>query len=325
LASPFSGQEVERDLRPTVSAFKFDLARTLSSVVALESRISEGASTAEALGTERLGNGVVIGTEGLVLTIGYLVTEADEVVLTTGDGRRVPAHVLGADQATGFGLVHALEPLDLPALSIGDSGAVRRNDQLISAGAGGRSHALMSHLVARAPFTGYWEYHLDEAFFVGPAHPHWGGSGLINSAGELVGIGSIYLEQRTETGEVRPLNMYVPTQLLTPILADLSAGRPTQSPRPWIGVIAQEVGSRVIVMSVSAGGPAEAAGLEEGDIIVTIAGLRVTDLGGFYQQLWALGPAGVTAPVVVMREEQVLEFDIQTADRSARLKKRRLN
>ena len=81
--------------------------------MALEARIREDAYSARTLGTERLGNAIVIGAEGLMLTIGYLVTEAEEVIVTTNDGARIEAHVLGIDQATGFGLLHALEPLGL--------------------------------------------------------------------------------------------------------------------------------------------------------------------------------------------------------------------
>lgn len=325
MTSPFSGLEVDRRLRPTADAYAFDLSACLTSVVALEASVSDDASTAEALGTHRVGNGVVIGAEGLVLTIGYLITEADEVILTTGDGRRVQAHVLGVDAATGFGLVHALEPLDLPAVPIGTSRSVSKDETVLVAGAGGRAHAMSGVLIGRAPFAGYWEYYLDEALFVGPAHPHWSGAALINAAGELVGLGSLYIEQRAASGEAQPLNMFVPAELLQPILADLKAGRPARAPRPWIGVITQEGESLVVVTGVSDGGPADRAGLEEGDVVRAIGGEKVSDLAGFYRTLWALGPPGVTARLVVQRDQQMLSIDIQTMDRAARLKKRRLN
>jgi S1-C subfamily serine protease len=325
MTSRFAGLEVDKVLRPTAGAFKFDLAACLNSVVAVETTVSAEASTAEALGTHRIGNGIVIGAEGLVLTIGYLVTEAEAVILTTGDGRRIEAHVLGVDAATGFGLVHALEPLNLPALPIGDSRSVGKDETVLVAGAGGRSHALSGVLLARTPFAGYWEYYLDEALFVGPAHPHWSGAALINGAGEVVGVGSLYVEQRTGEGELLPLNMFVPAELLKPILADLRAGRAVRAPRPWLGVIAQEVDSLVVVLDVTDGGPADQAGLEQGDIVRAIGGEKVTDLAGFYRSLWALGPPGVTAPLIVQRDQQMLSIDVPTIDRASRLKKRRLN
>jgi S1-C subfamily serine protease len=325
VASPFVGLEVEEELRPNARAFDFDLKRRLSSVVALEARIPSDAFSAEALGAERLGNAVVISAEGLVLTIGYLITEAEEVTLTTGDGRRVPGYALGVDHASGLGLVQALEPLDLPALPIGDSRRVRPQDVVISAGGGGRTHALTGRLLAHEPFAGYWEYLLEDALFVEPAHPHWSGAALISSAGDLVGIGSLRVEQRVENGEVQPLNMFVPAELLPPILDDLARGRPASPARPWVGVFAQELDAHVVVLEVSARGPAAQAGLRRGDIVREVAGARVTDLASFYTRVWALGPPGVIVPLTIQRGDGVLHPEIQSIDRATKLRKRRLN
>jgi S1-C subfamily serine protease len=323
--SPFIGLEVEEELRPSARAFAFDLHRRLSSVVALEAKIAEDAFTARALGVERIGNAVVIGEEGLLLTIGYLVTEAEEATLTVGDGRKVPAHVLGVDAATGFGLLHALEPLDLPAMPIGDSRLLGPNEPLISAGGGGRTHALSGRLLGRAPFSGYWEYHLDDALFVEPAHPHWSGAALINGKGELVGLGSLRVEQTDSSGEVRPLNMFVPAELFAPIKDELARGRQATPPRPWLGVFAQEVEGQVVVLDVAPDGPAARAEVRRGDIIREVAGKRVRELAGFYQKLWSLGAPGVLAPLTLQRGGDVFKVEIRTADRAAKLKKPRLN
>ncbi|MBV9511081.1 MAG: serine protease [Caulobacteraceae bacterium] len=325
MGSPFAGLEVEKEFRPDAQACGFDLNRALSSVVALQARVGEDAFTAETLGVERTGNGVVIGADGLVLTIGYLVTEADQVTLTTADGRRVPAHVLGVDAATGFGLVYALEPLEAPALPIGDSRSLEPPEPVIVAGGGGRAHALAGRMLARAPFSGYWEYHLDEALFVGPAHPHWSGAALINAAGELVGLGSLRMEQQASDGEVRPLNMFVPIELLAPIREDLAGGRPATPPRPWIGVFCQEVAGHVVVIDVSAGGPAAKAGFQGGDVIRQVGRRRVTDLAEFYKAVWSLGAPGVTAPITLSRGGETLEVEVETIDRAAKLRKRRFN
>jgi S1-C subfamily serine protease len=325
VASPFASLEVDEALRPIAQLFDFDLDRRLSSVLVLESRISEQAASAKTLGTYRPGNGIVIGAEGLILTIGYLITEADEVIVTTGDGRRIAAHVLGTDQATGFGLVHALEPLGLPAMPIGDSRKLRTETAVISAGGGGRAHALCGQPLARAPFAGYWEYYLEEALFVGPAHPHWSGAALIGPGGDLVGVGSLRMEQLEENGDISPMNMFVPAELLPPILDDLARGRPARSPRPWLGVISRELSSHVVIQDVTPGGPAARAELRRGDIVLALAGERVTDLGGFYQQLWALGPPGVVVPLRIQRESDVFTVEVRSADRLAMQRKRRFN
>jgi S1-C subfamily serine protease len=325
VVSPFASLEVDEALRPIAQLFDFDLDRRLSSVLVLESRVSEQAASAKTLGTYRPGNAIVIGSEGLILTIGYLITEADEVTVTTGDGRRIAAHVLGIDQATGFGLVHALEPLGLPAMPIGDSRKLRTETAVISAGGGGRAHALCGQPLARAPFAGYWEYYLEEALFVGPAHPHWSGAALIAPGGDLVGVGSLRMEQLDENGDISPLNMFVPAELLPPILDDLARGRPTRPPRPWLGVISQVVSSHVVIQDVTPGGPAARAELRRGDVVHALAGERVTDLGGFYQQLWALGPPGVVVPLTIQRESDVFDVEIRSADRLAMQRKRRFN
>lgn len=325
MASPFKDYEVQQAYRPEPGAFEFDLDRALSAVVVLEAKISEDAFTAKSLGDERFGNAVVISDKGLLLTIGYLVMEAEEVILTANDGRRIPAHVLGVDPATGFGLLQALEPLDLPALPIGDSRRLRPDEALIAAGGGGHAHALAGELLGRTPFAGYWEYYLEDALFVGPDHPLWGGAALINEAGELVGIGSLRVDSQDEEGRVVPLNMFVPAELLPPILDDLANGRPASAPRPWLGVFAQDVQGHVVVADVTEGGPAGRAELRRGDVIRSVAGRRVADLADFYKRLWALGAPGVTVPLTLQRGSDVFDVEVRSADRASRLKKRRLH
>ena len=325
MTSPFNGLEVAEAMRPSPRGSRFDLERALSSVLTLEAQVPDDAFTARALGTERVGNAVVIGEDGLVLTIGYLITEAEEVVLTTSTGRRVPAHVLGQDQATGFGLVQALEPLDLPALPLGDSRRLGPDDAVIVAGGGGRAHALTGRVAVRERFAGYWEYLLDDALFTTPAHPHWSGAALIGPSGELVGLGSLRVEQESPSGVVTPLNMSVPAELLPPILDQLVRGQSNQPPRPWLGVFTQESGSNVVILDVATGGPASRAELRRGDVVLAVGGEPVSDLAEFYSQLWALGPAGVYVPLKLWRDGDVFDVEIRSIDRATVLKKRRFN
>jgi S1-C subfamily serine protease len=325
VSSPFDGYEVDARLRPSASAYAFDLDSALSAVVALEARVPEGAFTARSLGVYRIGNGVAIGSNGLLLTMGYLVMEAQEVVLTGDDGRRVRAHVLGADPVTGFGLVQALEPLGTPTLAIGDSRRLKAGERVVIAGAGGRAHSAAGRVVARMPFAGYWEYFLDNAIMTEPAHPHWSGAALIAEDGKLAGVGSLSLERQTPNGRTMPMNMFVPIELLPPILDDLAQGKPPHPSRPWLGVLAQETGSDVVLAGVSPGGPAARAELRAGDVILEVGGTRVADLAGFYRRLWAQGPAGAVIPLRVRREEDVFDLEIRSADRLAMLKKPKLN
>jgi S1-C subfamily serine protease len=323
--TPFEGYEVEARLRPSAEAYRFDLDHVLASVVALEAKVPSDAYTAAILGTERVGNGVVVGPSGLVLTMAYLITEAEEVVLTRNDGRRIPAHVLGLDGRSGLGLVQALEPLDLPVITLGSAQDLEAGAPVIAAGAGGRAHAAASKVLARIPFAGYWEYLLDEAIITAPAHPHWSGAALIGPKGDLVGLGSLTLEGRDQNGDTRPLNMFVPAELLPPILDDLARGKTPHPPRPWLGVFAQEMENHVVVVGISPRGPAARAEIKPGDLILAVDGQPVSDLTEFYAVMWSLGEAGVTVPLKILREGDAFEVEVRSMDRNALLKKRRLN
>src|SRR5690242_20112302 len=253
--APLSENKVPPAAQPQPADYSFDLDRALGAVVGLHSLVPGGALTAEVLGTERAGNGVVID-KGLVLTIGYLITEAETVWIHCSDGNAVEGHVLGFDFETGFGMVQALGRLDVTPLPLGKSADVKVGSRVVTGGAGGRAHSLAGKVIAREPFAGYWEYALDEAIFVAPAHPNWGGTALISERGELVGIGSLQLETMTEGATLRPANMMVPIDLLKPVLADIRAyGRVNKPARPWLGLYSTEVDDKVVVADVASNGP----------------------------------------------------------------------
>ncbi|HEV2559743.1 MAG TPA: S1C family serine protease [Microvirga sp.] len=315
------------EFQPDQDRLAYDLSAALSSVVSLRARVPEDAYTAETLGTERAGQGVVIRSDGLVLTIGYLVTEAHEVWLTTREGRTVGAHVLAYDYATGFGLVQALGSLDAPVLPLGDSRKAAVQQEVVVAGAGGRARSLQARIVAKQEFAGYWEYLLDEAIFTAPAHPNWGGTALIGPRGDLLGIGSLQLQHRAAGGRIVPLNMVVPIDLLKPILDDmLTHGRVNRPSRPWLGLFAHETDEdQVAIIGLAGDGPAKRAGLRAGDVVHAVAGEAVPSLAGFYRAVWALGDAGVDVPLSVEREGDRFDLTVTSGDRGRFLKGARLH
>ena len=315
---PASGQ-------PRAENYAFDLDKTLSAVMAVTARVPADAFTAETLGTERSGNGVLIRADGIVLTIGYLVTEAEEVWLTTNSGTVVPAHVIAIDQTTGFGLVQALGTLDVPALKLGDSSRVMPGEPVVVGGAGGRTKSVTATVLARQEFAGYWEYLLEDAFFTAPAHPHWGGTALIGKNGDLLGIGSLQLQHQTPNGQVAPMNMMVPIEFLEPVLDDLLAQTPHTVPRPWLGVFVSEDDERIVVVGLAGNGPAKRAGLRAGDAILAVDGEAVQSLSGFYRRLWALGDAGIDVPLTLEREGDVFDVRIASGDRRRFLKAPRMH
>ena len=248
----------------------------------------EDARSIATLGKERQGSGVLIGDDGLVLTIGYLILEADQVDLVAGDGRRVPARVVAYDLASGFGLVQALAPLGIAPAPLGVSAAVASDEPLLFASGGDERDLSLARMVSRRPFSGYWEYHIEGALFTAPARTDHSGAGLFNADGELVGVGSLVVGNAAGgSGPAMRGNMFVPVDLLKPILAELRArGSSRSSSRAWLGLNCVEVGGQVRVVRLSADSPAEAAGLQPGDVIVAVDGVRVADLASFYRTLW---------------------------------------
>ena len=316
--------KVPASAQPRAEDYGYDLERALSSVVGLHSIVPPDAFTAETLGVERAGNGVLIDN-GLVLTIGYLITEAATVWLHLGDGHVVEGHALGFDQETGFGLVQALGRVELPSLPIGSSKTVEIGERVVIGGAGGRTRSLAGRIAAKQEFAGYWEYVLNEAIFTFPAHPNWGGTGLISPKGELIGVGSLQLERARE-GKNEHLNMIVPIDLLPPILDDLRKfGRVNKPARPWLGLYSTEIEDKIVAVGIAPKGPAARAELKTGDVILAVDGETVSTLAGLYRKVWSLGQAGVEVPLTMYRDGVTFEVRVNSSDRTKFLKTPRMH
>lgn len=318
--------QIDPALQPGPDDVNYDLERALSSVVALRSQIPEDALTASMLGTERAGHGVVIDERGLVLTVGYLVTEAETIWLVDINGAATPGHALGYDQETGLGLVQALGKLNLPALKFGNSSDVTTGDDVILGGYGGMRNAVKARVVSKREFAGYWEYVLDEGIFTSPPHPSWGGAALLNSAGELIGIGSLFVQQALPGEDRHDGNLIIPIDLLKPILEDLkNFGRRQKPARPWLGMITTEVNGALVVAGMVDDGPADRAGVSVGDIVLGVNREPVNDLALMFRRIWSMGPAGTDIPLNLQRDDDQLEVHVQSVSRYDMLKSPQLH
>jgi S1-C subfamily serine protease len=323
---PNADWEIPANLQPDPDDYSFDLERSMRAVVGLRTFVPADAFTAGSLGTERAGSGVVIRESGLVATIGYLITEAETIWITSSDGRAIAGHAMAYDQETGFGLVQALGQLALPALELGDSDALKVGDQVVFAASGGRHHAVETRVVGRQEFAGYWEYVLDDAIFTAPAHPFWGGCGLIGGDGKLMGIGSLILQHGDGKGRRLDMNMVVPIGLLAPILNDLlTYGRVNRPARPWLGMFATESDETLVVGDVSSDGPAKQAGVRAGDQILAVNGEEVPDLAGLWRRVWASGSAGAEVQLELRRDNRRITIALRSADRAKFLKSPKLH
>jgi S1-C subfamily serine protease len=310
-------------LQPQPDELRFDLEAALKAVVLVHAEIPDEAFTASILGTERIGHGTVIGPDGLVLTMGYLITEAETIWLTAHDGTVVPGHALAYDQVTGFGLILPLGSLDVAPIGRGSAANTVVGDGVIVIGHGGVEHSLDAKVIARREFAGYWEYLLDDALFTSPPHPQWGGTALVGQDGRLLGVGSL-LVQETVGAETIDANMFVPIDLLDPILEDMKKlGRPARNPRPWLGMYTTPMQGSLVVGALTQGGPAHRAGVRLGDVVLEVAGEPVADLADLFRRVWDTGSAGTEVPLTLARGKSTSRIRVTSADREDFLTKPR--
>lgn len=292
-----------------------DAEKLFAAIVKVNVRATPEARSSATLGPEREGTGIVIGDKGLILTIGYLIVEAEAVTVVDSKGRTLAAKVVGYDHATGFGLVRTLAPLDVKPVAFGDSTRVTERDPVMIASIG-EDGISFAFVVSKRPFSGSWEYALDQAIFTSPPILNWSGAALLDKDGKLLGVGSLIVRDATLEEPKVPGNMFVPIDLLKPIMADMiKAGRRAGPARPWLGVATDEVQGRLVVSRVSPDGPADLAGVKVGDIILGVGGEGVRSQPEFYRKVWARGGAGAAIPLKLLQGVDVNEVPVVSIDR----------
>jgi serine protease Do len=299
------------------------LTRATAAVVGVRVVATAGAASADSLGRERVGSGVVIGADGLVLTIGYLMLEAENIQIVTQDNKTLPARAVAYDLATGFGLLRPLLPMrGIAPVPLGSASASNEGEPVLAVVGGEDGGYAITRLVSKRPFSGYWEYHIDTALFTSPPVGNHSGAPLFNQRGELLGIGSLFVANAAAADRQSPGNMFVPVDLLKPILAELQQnGASRQSRRPWLGLTSSEVDEQVRIVRVSKDGPAQAAGLRAGDVVLAIDGVQVGTLEAFYKKLWAHPQPDPEVRLTVQRDGDVRTVTVKAVDRMTTLAK----
>jgi S1-C subfamily serine protease len=310
---------VQASALPKPSAAAGDLTRFNNSIVRIEAKVPSEATTAQSLGSERVGTGIILD-DRTVLTIGYLTLEADDVMVVTGSGKRIPGSVAGYDHASGFGLVRSVLPLDGRPMPLGDSDAVREKQRVLTLGQG-EPEATEIYVLSRKPFAAGWEYLLESPIFTFPPVNNWSGAALIGLDGRLIAVGSLIVNDAATQQANVPGNLWVPVNLLKPIMADLLSKGRREGGNPWLGVTTEAVRGNLMVVRVARDGPAEAAGVAAGDIVLSVNGERVIDQAEFYRKVWKVGPAGATIPVRVLKGGDVRDLSIKSIDRADFLRK----
>lgn len=286
-------------------------------VVKIRSIVPKDSRTASTLGTEREGSGVIIDGKGNILTIGYLIVEAESIEVFGPEDKPIRATFVGYDHSTGFGLLRTEKPLGVEPIKLGEASKLKAGDPVLVAGYGGADSVQRAAVISRKEFAGYWEYLLDEPIFTTPAYPNFGGAALIGRDGRLLGIGSLFTQVAVQGFGSIPCNVFVPIDLLTPILDDLlTTGRSRKPPRPWLGINSEEARGRIFITQVTPGGPAERAGLLPDDLVLMVNGKEVNGLANFYRAIWGLGQAGVDVSLSLLRGTRVLNLTVHSGDRN---------
>ena len=298
----------------------------LGTVVSINAHIPEDAMSAELLGTERSGHGAVIRADGLIVTAGYLILDAGSVWVGTDTDTVVPAYVVANDFESGLGLLKPALPINIPAIELDRAGDLGIGEPVFVVGSGGISDTIEAGVVAKKEFAGRWEYLLDEAVYTSPPHSNWAGTALLNGSGRLCGIGSMLVQDPEVSDQEAAVNLFIPIETLSPVIDELCEyGRRRSPPRPWLGMLIHEEDEQLLVAGVYRGCPSDQAGLLPGDVIVRVCGRPPHRLADFLRRVWGLGPAGVTVPLTVLRDGDLVQATVKTADRYAFMRKDTIN
>ena len=311
---------VMTDIRPATRTTPEPL---LEALVSLRSQVPDDAMSAGLLGTERTGHGVRLREDGLIVTVGYLIHEAEEIWIASGDGRAAPAFVVGNDFQSGLALIKPMMPFPGPVIETGDARALRVGDEVRIAGSGEADpQVIEAQVVAKEEFAGRWEYVLDEAIFTAPPHGSWSGAALLNTDGRLCGVGSLVI-QGFEVKQARHnVNMFVPIDLLIPVIDEIcERGRRSTPLRPWLGMLVHDENDQLTVVGVYRNCPADKAGLRPGDVILRVGDQPVRSLAHMFRTVWGLGDAGVEVPLLLVRDSQTQEAIIRSAERGEFMRK----
>ena len=305
-------------MRRSTNPYNVDFDNTLSSIVSINTYAPENCFSAELLGTERSGHGVVIGDDGLIITVGYILTEAESIWIKTREKEAIEAYIVGNDFESGLGLIKAVEPLHVPKMTCGSLKDLHVNDSVMVAGYGGLGYTIEATIVEIKEFAGRWEYILDKAIYTSPVHPNWAGAALIGKEGKLYAIGCLLIQEVEQSDKVDGYNMFIPVETITPYIEEiLEYGGRIKRPRPWLGMLVHDEDEQLIITGIFSGCPADKAGLKLGDIIISVNGKPVTKLSNLFREIWNLGESGVNVPLAIIRDGEKVDINVKSSDRES--------
>lgn len=288
-------------------------------VMAIQSHVPESAITADLLGTLRNSHAVQVSEDGLMLTVGYSVLEADEIWITNKRGKTTEGILLANDFNSGIALIKPASPIGTTWFDTANKDQLKAGDT-VSIYTSEDNKPMEAVVFAKEEFAGRWEYLLEEAFYTVPLCEHWSGAALVNNDGKLCGIGSLAIGLASPQGQAIPGNLFIPVELVMPHLEHMALyGETPEDKRPWLGILTEEHDAELHVTGVYSRAPAAKAGIKPGDVILSVENQPVASLAGFFRSVWRCGPAGTEIPLTIRNstDSETRDITLQTIDRNA--------
>jgi S1-C subfamily serine protease len=279
------------------------------SVVFLRADIPARHPSAAILGEERIGAGVAVGVDR-VLTAHYLVLGASLVQCSGVDGRPRSVERVAIDHETGLALLALGGPPLRPAtLGHGEDSKPGRPVFLLTLDATRERKGATGLVSSVGPFEAFWEYMLDRAIMTTAINPGLAGAPLFDDAGRLIGLVSLGL------AAVGRYSLAIPIELYRRRQQGLEKSEPAGPPRAWVGIYPQGTDGSVVLSGTVPDGPADRAGLERGDLILSVDGVAVSSLAELYRMLWRRGPGEVLS-FRILRDGALLVVEVAAGDRN---------
>ena len=286
----------------------------LPATVDLHVRVPDNHPSTRNLGSERVGSGTLVDSEGYILTVHYVTVGASSVTVTLAEGEQFPGQVAAQDQESGIALIK-ISAHGLPFLPLAERGSVMLGQPAVMIASSGQSERRVSggYVSSMEAYDGHWEYMLEKTIRVTAFNPGFGGGTLANFRGELIGVVSLNLN------EIGKFSLAIPADYYREFEQELKQyGEVRSRPRrPWLGFYPQPFAGHVVVGGLVPGGPAERSGLKEGDIILSVEQKEIRSRPELYQQMWKKRP-GERISFRILREERSFDLEVIGAERSDR-------
>jgi S1-C subfamily serine protease len=282
----------------------------LPATVALKAEISQEHPSAQILGTERLGSGVLVDPAGLILTVNYVVLGARAVEVTLLDETTAEGKVVAQDFASGLAVIE-IGSNTLPALKLCSASelCVGQEVFIVAAAGDNKRRANNGGITSLGPFDAYWEYSLERAITTTAMNPGLGGAALLDLRGRVAGIVSLDLSEVGRFTLAIPVDHYIEHREEL-----LRHGRRVSRPaRAWLGFYCYTFREHVVIAGVLPGAPADQAGLKAGDVVLAVDGERINGRHELYTRLWIHRP-GELVTLRIFRNNHVKQLDVPSGN-----------